>query len=178
MSATKYIYSEGLALNEQEDMDKLSEYAKKGWVLEQIQCLGYKLKKEKPRNITYTLDYRKEADEEYFAFFEAAGWSHVCSANTMHVFCASEGTNPIYTDSVTVIEKYEIQRKMMGKLAFPTLIVTLMLLLLTILSGYGVFPKFVGGVSALLGYGSVIVLIFTGLPYISYSFKLTKLRNH
>ena len=178
MKQTKYINSGGLAFSENEDMEKLGEYAKEGWILENITSFGYKLRKRKPENIKYSLDYQKEVDDDYFSYFEASGWSHVCSgANQIHIFSAPEGTSPIHSDKVTVVEKYEIIRKSMGKVALPTIIITLMLFLLTILSGIEGMPEIIGSASAILGYVSLIVLIFTGLPYIGYSFKLSKLRK-
>ncbi|EDS77184.1 conserved hypothetical protein [Clostridium botulinum C str. Eklund] len=43
----KYVMIGGLAFSEEDDMSKLSSYAKEGWILEKI-VLGffYKLKKE------------------------------------------------------------------------------------------------------------------------------------
>ena len=136
MKQTKYINSGGLAFFENQDMRKLDEYAKEGWILESFTPFGYKLIKVKPENIKYSLDYQKKVDADYFSYFEAAGWTHVCSGgNQIHIFSAPEGTHPIYTEKVTMFEKYETARKSMGKVALPTLIITLILFLLTVLSG-------------------------------------------
>lgn len=179
MEQTKYIYSGGLASFEHEDMTKLSEYAKDGWILESLTSFGYKLKKRKPVNVTYSLDYNKGANKEYFSYFEAAGWSHVCSGgNQIHIFSAPKGTIPIYTDKMTVIEKYKIARGNIKKTTLITFIITLFLFLLTLLSSVGKIPESAGDASVILGYIALIVLIFTGLPYIAYSFKINKLRKY
>lgn len=87
MRKTKYVASGGLAFTEKMDMKKLSAYASKGWILNGFALLGFSLKKGEPQNIVYSLDYQKDADKEYFAIFEEAGWKHVCSAeNEFHVF--------------------------------------------------------------------------------------------
>lgn len=178
MKQTKYINSEGLAFSENDDMKKLGEYTKEGWIFESITPFGYKLRKKEPQNITYTLDYQKAVDEEYFSFFEEAGWTHVCSGtNQMHFFSAPEGTNPIHTEKMTSIEKYETARESMGKIALPTLIITCVLFLIPILSGTNKIPETIGSLSGIFGYVSLIILIFTGLPYIGYSVKLRKLRR-
>lgn len=49
MKNTKYVTSGGLAFTEKGDMQKLSKYAKRGWLLESFAPLGYKLRKEIPR---------------------------------------------------------------------------------------------------------------------------------
>lgn len=178
MRKTKYVPSGGTAFTENKDMKKLGKYAKKGWLLESFAPFGYKLRKGECKDIEYSLDYRKEADEDYFSYFEAAGWSRVCSlGNQIHIFSAPKGTEPIYSDKVTAIEKYETEKKRMGKVALPTLIVTLVLFLLGMLSNNGWLPEMIGNAGGILGIVSLIVLVFTGFPYIGFSFKLSKMRR-
>ncbi|MEH6888609.1 DUF2812 domain-containing protein [Bacillus sp. JJ864] len=178
MKKTKYISSGGVAFGEEKEMKKLGEYAKKGWILEGFAPLGYKLRKDEPKNIQYSLDYQNGADEEYFMYFEEAGWSHVCSsANAIHIFCAPVGTKPIYSDKTTIIEKYEREKKLMGKVALPLLITTVILCLLSILSSYNWIPEIVGNIASFLGFVSLVILVFPGMPYIAYCFKVNKLRK-
>ncbi|HZG73628.1 MAG TPA: DUF2812 domain-containing protein, partial [Chondromyces sp.] len=104
MRTIKYVSNNGLAFTEEKEMKKLADYAKQGWILEGFAGLGYKLKKSEPQNIVYSLDYQQEADQEYFSYFETAGWSHVCSAGKeIHIFSAPAGTEPIYSDRETTI---------------------------------------------------------------------------
>lgn len=177
MKQTKYVSSGGTAFSENKDMRKLSNYAKKGWILESFAPFGYKLRKGECKNIAYSLDYRKQADDDYFAYFEATGWSHVCSlGNQVHVFSAPAGTDPIYSDKLTTIEKYETEKKKVGKVALPTMIITILLFFLgTVTSDW--IPEFIRNVSIILGFVSLIVLVFTGLPYIGFHFKTSKLRK-
>ncbi|MCY9111312.1 DUF2812 domain-containing protein [Bacillus atrophaeus] len=110
MKQKKYMMSEGLAFSEEKDMKKLSDMASKGWVLDSFAFMGYKLKKAAPRNVTYSIDYRAVAEDsmdEYLEIFENAGWEHVCSEYTTHIFAAAPGTKPIYSDSSTKIDKYK-----------------------------------------------------------------------
>ena len=66
----KYVAIRGLAFSENSEMEKLSKYAREGWLLEDIVCgFFYKLRKGKPQNIVYSLDYQSNADEEYFSIF-------------------------------------------------------------------------------------------------------------
>lgn len=178
MKLTKYIPSMGLAFFEEKEMKKLRKYAKEGWFLESFAPLGYKLRKGRPKDIEYSLDYNKGADEDYYSYFEAAGWSHVCSTgNEIHIFSSPLGTKPIYSDKVTHIEKYEREHKQMGKLALPSLIVFVIFLSLSILANYSLIPKNIGTVSVILTIIALVPIVFSGLPYVSYHFKLKKMRK-
>lgn len=175
MKKVKYVSSGGLAFYEEKEMLELAKYAKEGWILEKFAGLGYKLRKGEPQDIVYSLDYQNGADEEYFAIFEAAGWSNVCSAgNEIHIFSAQTGTKPIYTDKPTIVEKYEREKKQMGKTALPFFISTVVFWLLSFLTNWGLVPKILFQV---LGLISLVILVFPGLPYLSYQYKLLKLRK-
>ncbi|MCM3767045.1 DUF2812 domain-containing protein [Neobacillus niacini] len=175
MKKVKYVPSGGLAFYEEKEMLKLGKYAKEGWILEKFAGLGYSLRKGEPQDIQYSLDYQKDADEEYFAIFEAAGWSHVCSeGNEIHIFSAPTGTKPIYTDKPTIVEKYEREKKQMGKTALPFFISTVVFWLLSFLTNWGMVPKILFQVMGLI---SLVILVFPGLPYLSYQYKLLKLRK-
>lgn len=178
MKKVKYIPNNGLAFYEEKEMKKLAEYAKEGWILEKFAGLTYKLRKGESQDIEYSLDYQKNADEEYFALFEAAGWSHVCSSDEIHIFKAPRGTKPIYTDRPTIIEKYEREKKEMGKHALPFLISTIVFWLLGILSNSVWALESIGIIFQVIGFISLLVLVFPGLPYLSYLFKLYRLRKN
>jgi len=178
MEQTKYIWGRGLAFKEQQDMDRLSEYVKEGWLLEKLGIFRYELKKGEPQNIEYSVDYQKDVDDDYFAYFKAGGWSHVCSAaNEIHVFHVPEETTPIYTDKKSLIENYAGEKKKAGKIALPVLMVILLLILLAVLGNIGWVPAIASNISLILGYIVLLPLIFTGIPYIGYSIKLRQLRK-
>ena len=126
----KYIMVSGLAFSEETDLEKLSRYAKEGWLLEKI--VGgffYKLKKDKPQDIIYNLDYQREADEEYFKIFKEAGWNKVVSvSNYIHIFSAKVGTKPIYSDRESELDKYIRVRDTSKKGTIYSLIIGLILI--------------------------------------------------
>jgi len=105
---SKYVMISGLAFSEESDMERLKKYASQGWILEDI--IGgffYKLKKDKPQDIVYNLDYQTDANEEYLTIFKEAGWKLVVSVEKqMHIFSAQAGTKPIYSDCESEIDKY------------------------------------------------------------------------
>ncbi len=178
MKETKYIMSGGTAFAEQEDLQKLSDYAKKGWLLDRFAFLGYTLKKGKPQDLQYSLDFQENADDEYFLLFKDAGWQHVCSTgHAMHIFSASPGTKPIYSDIETIIDRYKREKHSVGKAALFILVAMVFFLLFNAMSSYGWLPEAVGMISDILLIISTVLLVFPGLPYLAYQRKLKKLRN-
>ncbi|MGG3891484.1 DUF2812 domain-containing protein [Metabacillus fastidiosus] len=174
MKQTKYIPSGGLAFYEQKEMKKLSELAKKGWVLESFAFLGYKLRKIESQDIEYSVDYQKNPDDDYFTYFEAAGWSHICSTGDgIHIFSAPSGTKPIYSDQETTIDKYEREKKTFEKYTFCFFISTVLLFLLINVSGYGWLGTVLKSICIL----SSICLVFTGMPYTAFAFKVNNLKR-
>ncbi|WP_273853435.1 DUF2812 domain-containing protein [Guptibacillus spartinae] len=178
MKQKKYLMSSGLAFSEKKEMEKLSDHAQKGWMLEKFAFLGFVLRKREPESVIYSLDYQKEADEEYFSYFQEAGWTHVCSAGEMHIFKAAPGTNPIYSDKQSEMEKYERESKSMKKVAVSALLVALFLIVVSVSSKNGLLPNGIGVISEAISYPTIIVLIFTGMPYLAYRYKLKKLEKH
>lgn len=98
----------GFAFSEEEDMQKLSDLAKEGWILDSFKYLSYQLKKSEPEDVTYCVDYNfdKKDLQSYFEIFEDSDWEHVCSHDGYHFFKAPSGTVPIYTDEYTKNLKY------------------------------------------------------------------------
>lgn len=178
MKDSKYIPSMGLAFSEKKEMEKLGKQAKKGWLLEDFSFLGYRLKKGEPADVTYALDYQKQPDDDYFDYFAAADWKHICSANEeIHIFQAPAGTEPIYSDPDTEMEKYQREKKTMGKVAFPALLAVLLsFLLAAVVQSFGWTDTW-EAVFVLLGTVSFIVLVFSGMPYIAYQLRLLRWRK-
>ncbi|MCI1944992.1 DUF2812 domain-containing protein [Clostridium luticellarii] len=171
----KYVISNGLAFAEDEEMEMLSSYAKKGWILYKLDFFGYKLRKGEPKDLQYSLDYRRDPDKEYFSYFKEAGWSHVCSSgNSIHIFSAPLGTKPIYTDSCTEIEKYMQQYKSARKAAIPSSISCVIFLIIVLLSRYDHIPYVYGIVFNILLIPVFVITVFSGLPCISYYLRINR----
>lgn len=175
MKQTKYISNGGLAFSEEKDMKKLSKYAKKGWLLDGFGFGGfyYRLRRGEPQDIEYSLDYQNQPDEEYFSLFEAAGWSLVLSDIGTQIFVAPKGTKPIYSDNETVTQKYEKQKKFVGKLAFISFFPTIILFLLLLNSENGILDTVV----LILLIPSVVMFVFSVMPYLAYSNRVRKLEK-
>lgn len=173
----KYIMIDGLAFSEESDMNKLKKYAKEGWILQDI--VGgffYKLKKDKPKDIDYSLDYQCEVDEEYFSIFLEAGWTRVVSiGNEIHIFSAPEGTKPIYSDRESEVDKYVRVKMQTKKGMIYSLIATIILAALLVISAMAIRPIFLVVFSLFIV--SIFVFIFNFMPYLAYNYRLNKLRK-
>ncbi|MGY0694704.1 DUF2812 domain-containing protein [Virgibacillus sp. FSP13] len=78
--------------------------------VERFTFQGYELEKDDPEDVIFSIDYRflePEEDDEYFEMFNSAGWTHVCSGYTFHIFKAEKGTKPIYSDAESAKDKMD-----------------------------------------------------------------------
>jgi len=178
MFNTKYIMSKGLSLAEHEEMQMLSEYAVKGWKLEKVAFMGYKLKKAEPEKLQYSLDYRSNPDEEYFSYFNEAGWNNVCSVgNMMHIFSAPEGIKKIYTDSDSEIEKHISQYESLKKIAIPSSFCSILLLILMSFAKNGYLSNIYGTAFFVIFIPTVAVSIFTTIPCLNHYIRINDLQK-
>ncbi|RLL48328.1 DUF2812 domain-containing protein [Oceanobacillus piezotolerans] len=130
MRQTKYITSGGLAFAEEQDMGKLRRYSLKGWHVRDFKFMGYTLEKGESRDYIYSIDYRplnEDEKEEYLEFFSSSGWSHVTSEANIHLFRANSGTNPIYSDQDTTVEKYKNLNSSMKNVSISLFLSTIIL---------------------------------------------------
>lgn len=133
----KIVMSRGLAFKEDKDMQKLSDLAKEGWILDSFKYLSYYLKKSEPQDLIYCYDFNndKEDLQSYFQIFEDSGWELVCSYDSYHFFKAPSGTVPIYTDEYTRNLKYKKLYKLIEKSSKSMIILALVLGFLSYILG-------------------------------------------
>ncbi|NFQ04065.1 DUF2812 domain-containing protein [Clostridium sporogenes] len=168
----KYVMIGGFAFSEESDMEKLRNYAKNGWILESI--VGgffYKLRKDEPQDIIYSLDYQTDVNEEYFHMFKEAGWNIVISlGNEMHIFSAQYDTKPIYSDFESNLGKYISMQNTVGKSSIYSLIVGIILIILS----FFINNIFLTGLLLI----DFIVFIFSFMPYVAYSYRIKKMKKY
>lgn len=178
MMKSKYVMISGLAFNEEGDMEKLQDYASKGWILEGI--IGgffYKLKKDKPQDIVYSIDYQRGADEEYFDMFKEAGWKLATSVeDQIYIFVAQTGAKPIYSDHESKIDKYINVRNQTRKGSLYSLLVGIALIGLSIFSIVAIRPIFLIIVGLLLI--DIVVFVFNFMPYLAYNSRIKQIKEY
>lgn len=168
----------GLAFSEESDMEKLKNYAIQGWVLEDI--IGgffYKLRKDKPQNIVYNIDYQTDTNEEYFTIFEEAGWELVASVdNYIHIFSAQVGTQPIYSDCESEIDKYTSIRNRTRKGTLYSIILAIVLMGLLAVSAIAIRPIFIIILGLLII--DIVVFVFNFMPYLAYDSRIKQIKKY
>lgn len=174
----KYVMIGGFAFSEDSDMKKLGDYAKKGWILEGISGLFYKLRKDKPQDIEYSLDYQDEATKEYFDLFLEAGWTLVVSTdcNSTHIFSAPVGTKPIYTERISEMDKYSSVSNQVKKGSIYSLIAIIAFAVLLVISA--VFIKTIFLVILVLFTISVLLFIPNFMTYLALNRRVNKLSQN
>jgi hypothetical protein len=172
----KYIIIKGLASNEEQDMLKLSEYASKGWILESISCgFFFKLRKDVPQDLIFTLDYQSNITEDYYLILKQAGWKLVTTIqDEIHIFSAPSGTPAIYSDSETELDKYTKIKIGTKKVVIYSFIISILLILSLIPSVLISKPLFI--VMLLLLTIDIIVLTFNLIPFLSYSDRIKQIK--
>ena len=174
----KYVMIRGLAFSEEDDMEKLKNYASQGWILEDIVWgFFYKLRKDKPQNIVYNLDYQTEANEEYFTMFKEAGWKLVVSIeNYMHIFSAQVGAKPIYSDCESEIDKYTSIRNTTRKGTLYSLIIAIALMVLLVVSLMVIKPIFLIILGLLII--DIFIFVFNFMPYLVYNSRIKQIKKY
>ncbi|WP_373598652.1 DUF2812 domain-containing protein [Paraclostridium bifermentans] len=173
----KYVMIGGVAFSEEADMEKLSNYAKQGWILEGIKGgFFYKLRKDEPQDIIYSLDYQSDANEEYLSIFEEAGWEHVVSSgNVIHIFSAKAGTKPIYSDCESELSKYITIRDKSKKGSLYSLILSIILTGMLVLSGF--FMRQIFLIIVAVWFIDIVVFIFNFMPYLAYNNRIKEMKK-
>ena len=130
MKNKKYIFCNGLAFSDNEDMEMLRIYAKHGWVFREFKFMCYVLHREEPQDLIFSYDLqkvKKQELEDYVRIFEEAGWKFIpYKDQTIHFFVAPSRTLALHTD-----QKLK-DRQFMPTLIFSSLIVLLGILLFVI----------------------------------------------
>lgn len=178
MKNTKYVMMGGFAFSENSDMEKLKRFAKEGWIIDGVSLpiLSYRLKKGKPQNLDFAVDYQSGVDEDYFSLFESAGWRHEATiGDEIHIFSAPEGTKPIYTDKTSEIDKL----KTIGdKFKYPSMYSMILLAIMIVINIFapqeGMLHYGIIGITILV----ITASIFTGMPYIGYQYRLKNIKRH
>ena len=173
----KYVAITGFAFSENQDMEKLTKYAKDGWLLESI--VGgffYKLRKSEPSDIIYSLDYQTDANGDYLSIMKEAGWDHVVSVgNQIHIFSAKAGTKPIYSDNETEQDKYVTVKNQTKKGSIYTFITGIVLCLLMMVSKRIYEPLYYP--MLVLFVVDIVVFVFNFMPYVAYNYRVVQTNN-
>lgn len=176
-----YIMNMGLAFDEDRAMKKLSQMAKEGWILEDMSLFRYKLVKNQPKEIVYSMDYKElsKNDKEYFELFQSSGWEHMCSYGAFHFFAAPPETVPIYTEKENYLSKYESLKDGYKKTAIISIVVLIFVNLIEFLLTSKIEGTIMKNILLFIGIISVAIAVSSIMVSIAYYLKEKRiLKNH
>ncbi|MCL2527378.1 MAG: DUF2812 domain-containing protein [Defluviitaleaceae bacterium] len=113
MKKHRYKIGDGLYHSEGKDLKMLEDMAAQGYTLIKASRWGYyKFRAAKSEECAYSLDiaditHNAEEFNEYKEIFNAGGWEYVTGLDEYHFFKAPKGTMPIYSDTASMVYKYE-----------------------------------------------------------------------
>jgi hypothetical protein len=168
----KYRFNKGLAFAEKTETRKLETLASQGWIFKRFALGGflYRFEQGPKKELSYSMDFHRNPDDEYFDFVKSASWEHLTSYhNQIHVFSAPKGTAPIYSGNAATEGKYDDIASTMKTGSFYSLIAMLLLLLGMTLSQYYLTVLYLPLKVAFSI--SVIVFVFFFLPYCQYKWN-------
>lgn len=171
----KYRLNKGLAFAEKTETRKLETLASQGWIFKRFALGGflYRFEQGPKQELSYSMDFHRNPDDEYFEFVKVAGWKHVISHhNQIHVFSAPIGTAAIYSGSAISEGKYDDITSTMKTGSLYSLIAMLLLLLGMTLSQSYLTVLYLPFTVAF--YISVIAFVFSFLPYCQYKWNERK----
>lgn len=161
----------GLAFKPEKDMELFREMAQKGYHLCGFsRILTYKFKKGKPQDYIFSYTAANNPDDDYIAYFMDAGWEPVILLSNLQIFRALPGTEPIYTDTETIIDFYREQVRKFTKYAMgATMFFVICCLVLLSFSN-----KTLGLILYIIG---LIPFVFTVMPLLGFLFHYRKYKK-
>jgi hypothetical protein len=163
----RYIMNMGLAFDEDRAMKKLGQMASEGWILEKISLFRYRLVKSQPKELVYSMDYKKLGKniEEYFELFQKSGWEHMCSYGDFHFFSAPPETISIYTEKENYLSKYESSKQSYKKTAIISLVLLIIVNMIEFVLGSRIEGAMIRNILAIIG----IILLVIAVPSLMVS---------
>lgn len=142
----------------------LTEMSSKGLQLIKYRLFSYVFEENHEASYVYQVDFRPEADDDYFQLYEDAGWEHVTDAvKLFHYFrtdANQSGIRKLYSDKESIQDSY---RRMMS--------FYIALFLMLIVSQSGLFLTWQGLIIQYIAIGIVLPV------FILYAYMLIALRN-
>lgn len=172
---SKLVMIRGFAFDEEKDIQRLEILAKEGWILEKVICgLFFRLRKDKPQEVRYFIDYQDKTDDDYFEIFNESGWQRIVTvAGLVHIFIAQANTNKIYNSVSGERSKYVLAvQKLRGMRMFSS-IFTMLTTGITIL--FLMFVKQLFLISLALLFLCMITIVFIATSIHGYEKRLEDL---
>lgn len=134
----KRLFRVFLVWQEEKEEAWLNIMAEKGWFLKKYNFFYYEFENRQPSKVIYKLDFQTNIQDlpAYKKIFEEFGWEYVTSFVNWHYFRGEKEkvyTEEIYTDKISITQKYAKMEKALTIGAAGLLLLTVSNLLITFL---------------------------------------------
>ncbi|MCR1897908.1 DUF2812 domain-containing protein [Irregularibacter muris] len=158
----------GLAFQPEKDMELFRKMAKEGYHLCGFsKIFSYKFEKGEPKDYIFSYTAINNPDDDYIAYFTDAGWEPVMCYPNFQIFRALPGTEPVYTDTETLVDFYREELGRYSKYSIGTTI-------FFIISCYLALNFFNNTLSFILYIIGLIPFVFTVLPLLGFFYYYRK----
>ncbi|WP_288833611.1 DUF2812 domain-containing protein [uncultured Corynebacterium sp.] len=165
-------FSGGLAFDQDRETELFQDMARKGKHLDGIALMGHgwSFRDGPAGDWAYEIAYEADPDPEFFDLCRGAGWEHVLSRGTFHVFRAAPGTTPLRTEGTDRIAEVKRQRDSFIRYSIVTAIVFLAVCVLLKLVEWN------EGVETACCIIALIPVIYTWMPLAGFQWRLHRMR--
>ena len=166
-------FSNGLAFSHDQETKLFQDMARRGKHLDGIALFGHgwSFRDGPAEEWAYQIVYETDPDPEFFDLCRGAGWAHVLSGGTFHVFRAEPSATPLRTERTDQIAEVKHQRDSFVRYSVVTAIVFLAVCVLLKLVEWN------AGVEITCFIVALIPVVYTWMPLAAYQWRLHRMRE-
>lgn len=166
-------FNKGLAFDQGRETKLFQDMARRGKHLDGIALMGHgwSFRDGPAEDWVYQIVYEADPDPEFFDLCRGAGWSHVLSRETFHIFRAAPGATPLRTEGIDQIAEVKQQRDSYIRYSIITALVFLAVYTLLKLVEWS------RGVEITCFIIALIPVVYTWMPLAGFQWRLQKMRE-
>lgn len=118
----------GMAISPQRELKRFARMAARGYQLSGLSLAGHgwQFTEAEPENAIFDMSYEPTPPADYFEVFHAAGWKHVLSFGSTHIFKATPGTPAVHSSTDSYED--ELRRQCKQYLLYSTVAILIFIL--------------------------------------------------
>lgn len=166
-------FSGGLAFDQDRETNLFQSMARKGKHLDGIALMGHgwSFRDGPAEDWIYEIVYETDPDPEFFDLCRGAGWEHVLSSDTLHVFRAAPGTTPLRTERIDKVAEVKQLRDNFIRYSIVTAIIFLAVCALLMVVEWSAVVEIACLVIVL------VPVVYTWMPLARYQLRLHRMRE-
>ncbi|WP_152657491.1 DUF2812 domain-containing protein [Oceanobacillus sp. CFH 90083] len=154
--------------------EKLEALAKEGWIVEKLRLGGllFQLKKDKPKEVQYHLEFQSIQNVEEDSAQLSEGWERIDKADYMQIFQGSSEAAPMKAHYEQLLEQMKQEARSLGKYTIISSLFLIIFFILHIKTGWAFVQMILlGGIIMLSITFILIAAIYILNKYRQYNLK-------